>query len=239
MCGPRTHPISKTYAAKAMADMQANQQLSMKQHKEPKKMSNEFEHLGLIVGRNRSAFAIDGKRIKILAVGVEYFETQGDTEARYITFKFIQGPGTTTEGRKWCITHKAFARRAELWEEKLAPRYVTIGLLMESKQGVPCREGLAAIYAHLMGTQPPSGHTREELILKVTKYGHNKWNTRVETQALYDEYTHHFGKKMPYSFLVWISQAMGGVVLGEIDDQFNPPTGKSYSLICRQLGIKP
>lgn len=199
------------------------------------KVSKEFEHLGLDVSRNRKAFAIDGKQISITDMHIMYFDTNGDPDARYLTFRFCEG-----EGAKWCITHKAFSRKATLWEEKLPPRYVTIGQLMEKNGEAPCEEGCRAILAFLKSSRDAArGVRRDNAIIEITKecMRHGSWSLVRSTQDLYDFYKENYDEPMPYDFLVWMAQSMGMDMRGMgVSHGHN---SKTYALICRQLGIKP
>lgn len=225
MCGPRTHPISKKYSQTLEKDKVINQE--------------EFEHCGIVVGRSRNSFAIDDTRIKILGIGLKYWASNGDPDAEYLAFKFVNGAGTI--GKKYIITHKAFVRTARLWEEKLPPRYVTIGQLMEKNGEAPCEEGCRAILAFLKSSRDAArGVRRDKAIIEITKecMRHGSWSLVRSTQDLYDFYVKEYSEPMPYEFLVWMTQSMGGTVLGSSDWNYGPGS-KSYTLICRQLGIKP
>lgn len=201
---------------------------------EQQKMT-EFTHLGKEVRKNRDAFAIDGRRIKILCLDQKYFESNGDEQARYLSFRFVCGPGTTTEGSKYVITHKAFLRKATLWEEPLQERFVTIGQLME-RNGAPCEEGCRALLAYIMNNHDVGvGKNRDQLIISITKMWNHKWNCAISTQSLYDWWKKEYPRPMPYDYLVWICESMGGAVIGAGSHE---PSSKSYQLLCRQLGIR-
>lgn len=203
----------------------------------------EFTHLGKVVRKNRAAFCIDGKRIKILCLDQKYFETNGHEDARYISFRFACGSGATAEGSKYVITHKAFLRKATLYEEPLQERFVTIGQLMQKKGEAPCLEGCMAIMlVALQQRGSPSwvrGATRDHYIMEITKEAirQDRWNFPFSTDALFRNYIDVYGATMPYSFLRWMAECMGMTVMSGLYQDVGR-NSKSYALLCRQLGIR-
>ena len=200
----------------------------------------EFTHLGKVVRKNRAAFCIDGKRIKILCLDQKYFETNGHEDARYISFRFACGSGATTERSKYVITHKAFLRKATLYEEPLQERFVTIGQLMQKKGEAPCLEGCRAIYHVALKTQPGSCWSRDRYIMEITKEAmrQGSWSHALSTNDLFQGYKKSYGLCMPYSFLVWMTECMGGTVMCGLSAEAPSTGSKSYALLCRQLGIR-
>lgn len=203
----------------------------------------EFTHLGKVVRKNRAAFCIDGKRIKIISTDQKYYKTGGDENARYISFRFVCGPGTTTEGSKFVITHHAFTQKATLYEEPLQERFVTIGQLMQKKGEAPCLEGCRAIFfvALKISSQSPEPVSwgRDRYIMEITKVAMSQgsWSHALSTNDLFQGYKKSYKLCMPYSFLRWMAECMGMTVMSGLYEDVGP-NSKSYALLCRQLGIR-
>lgn len=208
-----------------------------------KKVSDvHYEFLGANVRAGSIAFTIDGRWVKICAVGMRYFDAPADNDSIYIAFKFIIGPGCTVEsGKAWLITMKRFVREAKLYERPVEEKFVTIGQLME-KNGAPCEAGCRALYGYLHGLKN-SDHaswSRDKLIVEITKHSmrNGSWNTAIRTQSLYDWYTKNMGT-VPYDYLAYIAMTIGVENIGANRDISYPHGSKSYDMLCRALGIKP
>lgn len=210
-------------------------------YKEPagiKKISDvHYEFLGANVRAGSIAFTIDGKWVKICAVGMRYFDAPADNDSIYISFKFIIGPGCTVEsGKAWLITMKRFVREAKLYERPVEEKFVTIGQLME-KNGAPCEAGCRALYGYLFNRDPGKDLGRDQLIIKIAKEAAPRWNVAISTQKLYDWHTKNLGT-VPYDYLVYIAKTIGVSVYGD-GSKTQGHGSKSYEMLCRALGIKP
>lgn len=233
MCGPRTYPTNQKYSAKAGSN-------SVK-HQEPagiKKISDvHYEFLGKDVRAGSKEFAIEGKQVLICAVGMRYFDAPADNDSVYIAFKFHKGSEVQL-GKAWLITLKRFVREAKLWEEPVKQLFVSIAQLME-KNGPPCEAGCRALWGFLQGKPITHfGHTRDTMIIEITKYcmTFGNWTKEYSTQVMYDWYMKNLGE-VPYDYLVFLARAMGVDFVGTAYP--HAPGTKSYELVCRAVGIQP